>query len=111
MKTTERKKDGRTNGDQPHWVDSVGIERVVGVAWDELNVPVPGHAPIIDSHWVKSSGADGYILFEDGSAVESRGSLVVWDAHQIDSAVRRGTMRPDVAIIDATTKTWRITGQ
>lgn len=100
------------HGKVARWVNLQDIESNMGVVHDELNLHVGDLSKHIkDAAYVKHSGLPVYVQMQSGIPVKIRGVVVAVDARMVDSAVARGVMRPDVAIIDPINKTWRITGQ
>jgi len=100
------------HGKAARWVTLAAIEENMGVVNDELNLLIGEPSKHVkDAAYVKHLGLPLYIQIQSGIPVRLRGIVVAVDSRLIDSAVNRGTMRPDVAIIDPLAKTWRITGQ
>jgi len=76
--------------------------------YDEINILSESISPqsqwLTYKAWIKNDS--GAYLLQDGHAIG-----VYWPCKLIEGSVSRGTMRPDVTIIDNLTKTWRQVGQ
>ena len=99
------------NGKATKWVMSQDIEQVVGIRDDEMNLFLNKKDRFSSCEYVWDASRDGFVLMVDGMVATDRGNVVVIPRDIIESAVRRGTMRPDVAIIETKNKAWKITGQ
>lgn len=84
----------------------------MGVADDELSLHFgDSDDHVMEASYVKHGLTPTYIELRSGVPTMVHGAALSVAAQLVDSAVKRGTMRPDVAIIDPLAKTWRSTGQ
>lgn len=110
-KTNSRGIPPDINRKASQWVTLAMIEHHVGSATyyvDEIATS-DNASKFQDDAWVRAGRC--YVQFKLGKPVSVNGNPVTWPIKSINSAIRRGTMRPDVAIIDPVNKTWRQAGQ
>lgn len=99
------------NGKSSQWATVALIEHRVAMVTDDVDeIATAGNASRFpDDSWVRAGKF--YCQCKQGKPILVNGLPIVWPLKSINSAIRRGTMRPDVAIIDPVSKTWRQAGQ